>query len=75
MRTEIDPMPTPEEAAAIVAAVESLRGGEGASGTPETARRSRWEVAGRLGRPLPVDMEIEGALWPLFDTANRGRSL
>lgn len=71
MRTEINPVPTPEEAAAIAAALESLGGGR-ESGAPETARRSRWEVAGRLGHPPPGDMQIEGALWPLV---NRGRSL
>lgn len=70
MREEIQPEPTPEEAAAIVAAIESLRGGP-PSGEPR-ADRSRWEVAGRLGRPLPREMDLEGALWPL---ANRGRSL
>ncbi|WP_047864203.1 hypothetical protein [Rubrobacter aplysinae] len=75
MRPEIEPAPTPEEAVAIVAAIESLRGGGGALGAPEQTRRSRWEVAGRLGRPLPGDMRIEGSLWPLLDTANWGRAL
>lgn len=65
----IQPNPTPEETAAIVAALESLRGENQPERPP---RRSRWEVAGRLGRPLPGGMQIEGSLWPL---ANRGRSL
>ena len=69
MREEIQPEPTPEEAAAIVAAIESLRGEAPGETQPG---RSRWEIAGRLGRPLPKEMELEGALWPL---ANRGRSL
>ena len=61
--------PTSEEAAALVAAVESLRGAP----QPESAlRRSRWEVAGRLGRPLPKEMELDG---PLLLLANRVRSL
>ena len=77
MRPEINPTPTPEEAAAIVAALETLGGGraETEQSAPSVTGRSRWEIAGRLGRPLPAEMSLEGALWPLFDTANRGRSL
>lgn len=59
-RTRIEPAPTPEEAAAIVAALEVLRG-EG----PETElpARSRWRLAGLFGRPVPPGMKLEGALW------------
>ncbi len=59
----VEPSPTEEEAAAIVAALEALRG------TPETAPawgnsagRSRWRLAGLLGHP-PREMEPEDALW------------
>ncbi len=57
-RTRIEPAPTPEEAAAIVAALEVLRG-EGA----EFPARSRWRLAGLLGHPVPPGMRIEGSLW------------
>jgi hypothetical protein len=72
LRPEINPAPTPEEAAAIVVALEATEslGGEERYQTLPT--RSRWEVAGRLGHPLPREMKLEGALWPL---TNRGRSL
>lgn len=70
MIEQIHPEPTPEEAAAIVAAIESARG-EASPVQPQPGR-SRWEIAGRLGQPLPKEMDLEGALWPL---ANRGRSL
>ena len=59
-RTRIEPAPTPEEAAAIVAALAALRGGR-----PETEpqARSRWRLAGMLGHPVPPGMKLEGALW------------
>ena len=57
-RTRIEPAPTPEEAAAIVAALEVLRG-EGA----ELPARSRWRLAGLLEHPVPPGMRIEGSLW------------
>ena len=58
---KIAPAPTPEEAAAIVAALEALRGGK-----PEEAgnlRRGRWRLAGLLGHPPPREMKLEGSLW------------
>jgi len=63
----IEPTPTPEEAAAIVAALEALRGGSEAAAAPETspsasAGRSRWRLAGLLGHP-PREMDPEDALW------------
>jgi len=59
-RTRIESPPTPEEAAAIVAALEALRGdGAGA----ELPARSRWRLAGLLGHPVPRGMKLEGALW------------
>ena len=56
----IEPAPTPEEAAAIVAVLEALEGKE-----PETEppARSRWRLAGMLGHQVPPGMKLEGALW------------
>ena len=59
-RTRIEPPPTPEEAAAIVAALEALRGGRAEAELPA---RSRWRLAGLLGHPVPRGMKLEGALW------------
>ena len=59
-RVGIEPAPTPEEAAAIVAALGAL-GGKKAEG-PASAR-SRWRLAGMLGHPVPPGMKLEGALW------------
>ncbi len=59
-RTRIEPAPTPEEAAAIVAALKALEKRE-----PETElpARSRWRLAGLLGHPVPRGMRLEGSLW------------
>ena len=57
-RTRIEPAPTPEEAAAIVAALEVLRGGEA-----ELPARSRWRLAGLLGHPVPPGMRLDRSLW------------
>ena len=59
-QTRIEPAPTPEEAAAIVAVLEALGGKE-----PETEppARSRWRLAGLLGHPVPPGMRFEGSLW------------
>jgi hypothetical protein len=52
--------PTPDEAAAIVAALESLHGKrEGTS----SLRRSRWRLAGLLGHEVEPGMKLEGSLW------------
>ncbi len=59
-RTRIEPTPTPEEAAAIGAALEALRGGRSEAELPA---RSRWRLAGLLGHPVPRGMKPEGALW------------
>ena len=57
----IQPDPTPEEAAAIMAALEALRE------EPEDRdplNRSRWRLAGGLlGHAVPAGMELEGSLW------------
>ena len=57
----VEPDPTPEEAAAIVAALEALRARE-----PKdviTLNRSRWRLAGLLGHAVPQTMNLEGSLW------------
>ena len=57
----VEPDPTPEQAAAIVAALEALRARE-----PKdviTLNRSRWRLAGLLGHAVPQTMNLEGSLW------------
>jgi len=56
----IEPTPTPEEAAAIVAALEVPRGERAEA---RDLVRSRWRLAGLLGHPVPPGMELEGSLW------------
>ncbi len=58
--TRIEPTPTPEEAAAIVAALEAS-----SVEVPRGQRpvRDRWRLAGLLGHPVPSGMEFEGSLW------------
>jgi hypothetical protein len=58
--TRIELAPTPEEAAAIVAALEALRERRTEAEPPA---RSRWRLAGMLGHPVPPGMKLEGALW------------
>ena len=63
MRARIEPAPTSEEAAAIVAALETLRGKPEEAPSPDAAPgRSRWRLAGLLGHP-PREMEPEDPLW------------
>ncbi len=56
----IEPAPTPEEAAAIVAALGVMGRGRPEAEPPA---RSRWRLAGLLGHPVPPGMKLEGALW------------
>ena len=57
----VEPAPTPEEAAAIAAALEALRDSSGAK--PDASRgRSRWRLAGLLGHP-PPGMDPDEPLW------------
>ena len=49
----IEPDPTPEEAAAIAAALEMLREPEG----EDPLNRSRWRLA------VPQRTKLEGSLW------------
>ena len=58
-RTRIEPAPSPEEAAAIAAALEALED-RPTTGVPV---RSRWRLAGLLGQPVPPGMKLEGSLW------------
>ncbi len=55
----IEPAPTPEEAAAIMAALETVREDEQQA---PSVKRSRWRLAGLLGHPVPQEMKLEG-LW------------
>ena len=55
----IEPEGSPEEVAAILAALETLRADKE---TPEP-RPGRWELSGRLGRMLPPGRELEGPPW------------
>jgi hypothetical protein len=57
----IEPEPTPEEAAAIAAALEALREEKPEDGDP--LNRSRWRLAGLLGHAVPQRMKLEGSLW------------
>jgi hypothetical protein len=67
LRARIESAATPEEAAAIVAALEALRvkPEEASPGEalPDTAPgRSWWRLAGLLGHP-PREVEQEDSLW------------
>ncbi len=57
----IDPDPTPEEVAAIAAALMALR--EETSEDGGHLNRSRWRLAGLLGHPPPREMKLYGSLW------------
>lgn len=57
----VEPKPTPEEAAAIVAALAALR--EGEPEEPTSLRRDRWRLAGLFGHAVPTRMKLEGSLW------------
>jgi predicted DNA-binding transcriptional regulator YafY len=57
----VEPAPTPEEAAAIAAALEALRAQ--APGDKHALNRSRWRLAGLLGHAVPQTMNLEGSLW------------
>ena len=57
----IQPEPNSEEAAAIVAALETVSD----EGLQDTAslKRSRWRLAGLLGHALEPGIEPDGSLW------------
>ena len=52
--------PTPDEAAAIVAVLESLNGEQEET---TSLKRSRWRLAGLLGHEVEPGMKLEGSLW------------
>jgi hypothetical protein len=58
---KIEPPPTPEEAAAIVASLELLHE-ENPEDLP-SLKRSRWRLAGLLGHEVEPGMKLEGSLW------------
>jgi hypothetical protein len=57
----VEPAPTPDEAAAIVAALVALRARE--TEDKHALNRSRWRLAGLLGHEVPPGMKLEGSLW------------
>ena len=60
----MDPPPTPEEAAAVLAALEVVLRAEGTHRErPASLNRSRWRLAGLFGQDVPPRLEREGALW------------
>ncbi len=56
-----EPPPTPEEAAAIVAAPQALHAQ--APQNKHTLNRSRWRLAGLLGHEAPPGTKLDGSLW------------
>ena len=58
----IEPDPTPEEAAAIAAALLVALREEGQE-DHNPLNRSRWRLAGLLGHAVPTRMKLEGSLW------------
>jgi hypothetical protein len=58
---KIEPSPTPDEAAAIVAALGSISEGEPKDSSP--LGRSRWRLAGLLGHEVEPGTKLEGSLW------------
>ena len=58
---KIEPSPTEEEAAAIVAVLEMLS--EGVQQDSASLKRSRWRLAGLLGHALEPGIEPGGSLW------------
>ncbi len=57
----VSPEPGPEEAAAIVAALEALR--ESEPEEMDDLLRDRWRLAGLLGHAPPREMKLYGSLW------------
>jgi len=57
----IRPWPDPEEAVAIVAALEMLS--EKRPEDTSSLKRSRWRLAGLLGHVVEPGIELDGSLW------------
>jgi hypothetical protein len=58
---KIEPSPTEEETAAIVAALETLF--EGEQQVTASLKRGRWRLAGLLGHAVEHGIEPDGSLW------------
>ena len=54
----IDSVPSPEETAAIAAALREEKPAQ-----VEALNRSRWRLAGLLRHEVPRTMNLEGSLW------------
>jgi hypothetical protein len=59
---KIYPSPTKEEAAAIMAALETLS--EDVQKDTASLKRSRWRLAGLLGPAVEPGIELDTSLWP-----------
>ncbi|CAA9466278.1 MAG: hypothetical protein AVDCRST_MAG28-4118 [uncultured Rubrobacteraceae bacterium] len=59
----INPEPSPEEVAAIMAALVVTREVYEDPEVEANLRRSRWRLAGLLGHAPPREMKLDGALW------------
>ena len=57
---KVRPSATPDEAVAIVAALEALRVEQEESAS---LRCSRWRLAGLLGHEVEPGLKLEGSLW------------
>ncbi len=58
----IEPDPTPEEVAAVAAALVALR--EQSPQDADPPNRSRWRLTGLIGHAVPARrMKLEGSLW------------
>ena len=57
----IEPSPTEAEAAAMVAALETLS--EARPQDKTSLKRSRWLLAGLLGNSVEPGIEVDGSLW------------
>jgi hypothetical protein len=58
---KIEPSPTEEEAAAIVAALEALS--EEEQQDTASLKRNRWRLVGLLGHPVEPGIEPDAYLW------------
>ena len=60
----IEPVPSPEEAAAIAAALQALRELRASEPRGRTSLNlSRWRLSGLLGHAVPQSTRLEGSLW------------
>ena len=59
----IEPNASPEEVAAIMAALEGVKRDRDEPEEADALHRSRWRLAGLLGHSVPRRMKLEGSLW------------